>query len=444
MASSLAAMSDRPAILGGTPVRDGKQWPSWPQWDAAERQGLTGVLESGAWSGSRGGQAKSWAEELAAFQSARHGLALTNGTHTLEAALAACGIGEGDEVIVPAITFAATATTVLAVNATPVIVDVDPGSLCIDVAAAEAAIGERTRAIVPVHIAGRACDMDALTELCKRRGLALIEDCAHAPGTRWRGRGVGSFGSFGSFSCEASKLITAGEGGALTTGDEDLRARAWSYVNCGRVEGGHWYHHATYGSNLRMTEWQGALLRAQLRRYPGQQQLREERAAMLGAALTEIPGIEPQSADERSERRAYYAYVIHYEPAEFAGLHLNGLEAALAAEGIEFGDCYPSLNTLELFRTGNFAPRLRDGAPRLDYGTLRLPHAERVATSTLWLSHPMLLAEAEDVLDIARALARIQANAEAVARHTSGAGPFGGRLAGAARRAGGAFRSRRP
>ncbi len=435
-------MSNRPAILGGTPVRAGKSWPAWPQWDDSERSGLGQVLESGAWSSSLGEQASHWAAELAAFQGARHGLAVTNGTHTLEAALAACGIGEGDEVIVPAITFVATASVVLAVNATPVLVDVDADSLCIDVAAAEAAVTERTRAIMPVHIAGRACDMDALVELCSRHGLAMVEDCAHAPGTRWRGRSVGSFGSFGSFSFEASKLITAGEGGALTTNDEALRARAWSYVNCGRVEGEHWYHHASYGSNLRMTEWQGALLRAQLRRYPEHHRIREERAALLDAELEKVPGLRPQSGDPRIDSRAHYAYVLHYDAREFGGMSMGGLEAALAAEGIDFGDCYPSLNKLELFRQGNFAPRLRGGAPKIDYGGLSLPRAEQVAANTIWLSHPMLLAEPEDVLDIARALARIQSNATAVARRAEASG-MRGRFAGATSRLAGALRARR-
>lgn len=424
-------------------MRAGKSWPGWPQWDDEERAHLAAVLESGAWSSSSGEQTREWATEFAAFQGARHGLPVTNGTHTLEAALAACGVGEGDEVIVPAITFVATASVVLGVNATPVIVDVDPDSLCIDVAAAEAAITPRTRAIMPVHIAGTACDMDALTELCSRHGLAMVEDCAHAPGTRWRGRGAGSFGSFGSFSFEASKLITAGEGGALTTNDEALRARAWSYVNCGRVEGEHWYHHASYGSNLRMTEWQGALLRAQLQRYPTQHRIREERGDLLDAELAQVPGVRPQSGDPRMDSRARYCYVLHYDAAEFAGLSMPGFEAALAAEGIEFGGSYPSLNRLELFRTGNFAPRLRASAPHIDYSALSLPRAEHAAANTIWLSHPMLLAEPDDVLDIVRAIARIQANAAAVAKRADATGLRAGRLAGAAHRLGDALRSRR-
>jgi 3-amino-5-hydroxybenzoate synthase len=122
-------VSDRPAILNGTAVRAGKYWPEWPQWDESERAGLSEVLASGAWSNAHGEQARLWAAEFAALQGARHGLPLTNGTHTLEAALIACGVGEGDEVIVPALTFVATATAALAVNATPVLVDVEADSL---------------------------------------------------------------------------------------------------------------------------------------------------------------------------------------------------------------------------------------------------------------------------------------------------------------------------
>jgi dTDP-4-amino-4,6-dideoxygalactose transaminase len=422
-------VSDRPAILRGTAVRAGKSWPAWPQWDESEQAQLGEVLASGAWSNARGGQARLWATEFAALQGARHGLPLTNGTHTLEAALIACGVGEGDEVIVPALTFVATATTVLAVNATPVLVDVEADSLCIDVTAAEAAISERTRAVMAVHLGGRPCDMDALVELCQKHGLALIEDCAHAHGSRWRGRGAGTFGSFGSFSFEASKLITAGEGGALITNDEALRARAWEYVDCGRVEGEHWYHHTSAGSNLRMTEWQGALLRAQTRRFPGQHRLREERAAQLDEALEAIPGLRPQGGDPRIDSRAYYAYIIHYDPAEFGGMPLAGFEAALAAEGIEFGGCYPSLNRLELFRESRFGPRHRATAPAIDYAAQRLPRAEAAAANTVWLDHPMLLAEPEDVLDIARAMERIQRHAGAVAKRASRA-TVGARIAG--------------
>lgn len=412
-------MGDRPAILRGTPVRVGKAWPTWPQWDDAEHEALNATLESGKWSSFLGEQGTCFAAEFAAFQGARHGLALTNGTHTLEAALAACDVGEGDEVIVPALTFVSSATAVLAVNGTPILVDVDADSLCVDVAAAEAAITDRTRAIIAVHLAGAACDLDALLALCERRGLVLIEDCAHAHGSRWKGRGVGSFGSFGSFSFQAGKLMTAGEGGALISDDEALCARAWSYANCGRDERGRGFNHVAYGTNLRMTEWQGAILRAQLQRLPEQHRVREEGARLLDAEIGKIPGLRPQAGDRRMDSRARFAYVFHYDPEEFGGLPVEGFETALDREGVAVVAAYPSLNTLELFRAARFDPRLRASAPTVDYESLRLPNAEEAAANTVWLDHRMLLAGPDEVLDIARAASRIHEHAAAVRLRTS-------------------------
>jgi dTDP-4-amino-4,6-dideoxygalactose transaminase len=401
---------DLPAVLGGAPVRQ-DDYPTWPIWDDGERDGLLGVLDAGGWWQGDGDEAATFAAEFADFHGAAFGLALTNGTHTLEAAFAACDIGEGDEVIVPAMTFVASAGAVLAVNATPVLVDVDADTLCIDPAAAEAAITDRTRAIVAVHVAGAAADLDALTALCARHQLHLVEDCAHAHGTTWRGRGVGSWGDFGSFSMQRSKLMTAGEGGVLICNDEELRDRAWAYADCGRVDGEWFYHHATYGSNLRMTEWQGAVLRAQLRRFPEQNRTRNDNALALNAALDEIPGLRAPRRDPRMELQGNYCFVFHYDADEFAGLALRDFERALAAEGIPMGVSYPSLNDLAIFRNRNFAPRLREHAPSIDYSRLPLPRAEHAAASTVWLQHRILLAERDDVLDVARAAARIQAHA---------------------------------
>jgi dTDP-4-amino-4,6-dideoxygalactose transaminase len=378
--------------------------------------------------------AAEFASEFAAFQGARHGLPLANGSCSLEVALAACGIGSGDEVLVPGLTFVTTAISVLAVNAIPVFVDVDPDSLCLDATAAEAAVTERTRAVIPVHLAGRPCDLDALGELCETHGLAMIEDCAHAHGSRWRERGVGTFGSFGSFSFQLGKLMTAGEGGALITSDNDLRARAWSYANCGRVEGGHPYDHVTYGTNLRMTEWQGAVLQAQRARLPEQNRVRGERAGLLDAELTKIPGLRPQSGDARISSRGRYAYVFHYDPAEFNGLPVSGLVAALRHEGILAGESYPSLNTLRVFREGRIAQRLPDGGPRLDYASVRLPNAEYAAAHTVWLDHRMLLAEPDDVLGILTALEKIRDRSRAVKLRTGKAVTSAGRIIRAARR----------
>ena len=400
----------KPAVLGGEPVR-GSDYPSWPIWDHHERDGLLEVLEAGGWWQGNGTAAATFAAEFAAYHGARHGMALTNGTHTLEAALAACDVGDGDEVIVPGMTFIASAGAVLAVNATPVLVDIDADTLCIDPVAAEAAITPRTKAIVAVHVAGAAADLDALTDLCARRGLKLIEDCAHAHGTFWRGRGVGSWGDFGSFSMQRSKLMTAGEGGVLICNDDELRDRAWAYADCGRVKGEWFYHHATYGSNLRMSEWQGAVLRGQLQRFPEQNRIRNQNAVALNAALDEIPGIRAPRRDPRMDTQGNYCFVFHYDAQQFAGLPLRRFEAALAAEGIPMGVSYPSLTDLSVFRNRNFAPRLREHAPTLDYSSMHLPRAEHAAQSTVWLQHRLLLADREDVLDVARAVARVHEHA---------------------------------
>jgi dTDP-4-amino-4,6-dideoxygalactose transaminase len=410
----MTSLIERPAVLGGAPVRQ-RDYPSWPVWDEHERTALLEVLDAGGWWQGNGKVAATFAADFAAYHGATFGMALTNGTHTLEAALVACDVGEGDEVIVPGMTFVASAAAVLAVNATPVLVDIDADTLCIDPAAAEAAITPRTKAIVAVHVAGAAADLDALTELCARRGLRLIEDCAHAHGTFWRGRGVGSWGDFGSFSMQRSKLMTAGEGGVLICNDEALRDAAWAYADCGRVKGQWFYHHATYGSNLRMTEWQGAVLSGQLQRFPDQNRTRNDNAVALNAALDEIPGVRTPRRDPRMDSQGNYCFVFHYDAEQFAGLPLRNFEAALAAEGIPMGVSYPSLTDLAVFRNRNFAPRLREHAPTIDYSTQHLPRAEHAAASTVWLQHRLLLAEREDVLDVARAVARIQAHAADIA-----------------------------
>ncbi len=401
---------DAPAILGGTPIRRA-DYPSWPIWDDTERSGLLDVLESGGWWQGDGSTAATFASEFATYHGARYGMALTNGTHALEAALVACGIGEGDEVIVPGMTFIASATAVFAVNATPVLVDIDADTLCIDPDAAAAAITPRTKAIIAVHVAGAACDLDALVDLCRRRGLRLIEDCSHAHGTVWRGRGVGSWGDAGAFSMQHSKLMTAGEGGALICDDQEVRDRAWAYADCGRVTGEWFYHHATVGSNLRMTEWQGGVLLAQLHRFPEQNRIRNENAIALNAALDEIPGIRTPHRDSRMGSQGNYCFVFHYDNQHFAGLPLRAFESALAAEGIPMAVSYPSLSDLAVFRSANFGPRRRSTIHTIDYTTLHLPRAEAAAASTVWLQHRLLLADREAVLDVARAVARIQAHA---------------------------------
>ena len=225
------------AIHGGQPVRT-QPWPSWPQWDETERAGLLAVLERGEW----GGYDTAVTEFESAF-AARHAaqfcVTTVNGTTTLETALRALNIGPGDEVIVPPYTFIATAASVRIVGATPVFADVDLDTWNLSIPAVEAAISDRTKAVIPVHFGGLPVDFDSLLPLARKHNLFVIEDAAHAHGSSWNGQPVGALGVAGSFSFQASKNLTAGEGGALLTNDPDLAERMWSIANCGRSPDGH-------------------------------------------------------------------------------------------------------------------------------------------------------------------------------------------------------------
>ncbi|HEV8145966.1 MAG TPA: aminotransferase class I/II-fold pyridoxal phosphate-dependent enzyme, partial [Bryobacteraceae bacterium] len=208
------------ALLGGTPLRI-RKFSRWPQHSAADRERVAAVVESGHWGGypvpSR--WAGEFAQRFADLHNAKYGLCLANGTIALVAALQAAGIKFGDEVIVPAYTWDGTATAVLFAGGVPIFADVDPDTYCLSVESARAAITPRTRAILPVHLAMRFADMDGLMQLARENNLKVIEDCAHAHGGSYRGRGAGSIGDLGCFSFQESKLMTAGEGGIVITSD---------------------------------------------------------------------------------------------------------------------------------------------------------------------------------------------------------------------------------
>lgn len=240
------------AINGGEPVVKSGLGKSWPIFDETEENALLEVLRSGAW--NRREKVDEVGEKFAAYQDAKYGIPLANGTVALQCALKAAGITAGDEVIVPALTFVATGTSVVCVNAVPVIVDIDPLTYNIAPDAIEAAITPRTRAIIPVHNGGYPADMDAIMDIADRHNLTVIEDCAHAHGSQWRGKGMGSIGHLGTFSFQIGKTLTCGEGGMVLTNDEALANSANQVANL----------------NMRMTNLQAALLLSQLERFDEQ------------------------------------------------------------------------------------------------------------------------------------------------------------------------------
>lgn len=385
------------AIHGNAPVRS-TPWPRWPQWDERERAQLNKVLESGEWGGFNPG-VREFERAFAARHQATYCYAAVNGTLTLEAALRAVGVGFGDEVIVPPYTFIATANAPRLAGATPVFVDIDPATYNLDINLVEAAITERTKAIIPVHFGGLPADMDALMPLAEKYGIAVIEDAAHAHGSTWHGKPVGTIGHIGSFSLQASKNLTAGEGGILLTNDEALAGKLWSYINQGRTPGGAWYEHAIQGSNLRMTGWQAGILLAQLERFEEQLQRRQENARRLHTILAEVDGLEPQQWDERCDLHAHHLFIIRYDAAAWQGVPRERLVKALQAEGIPLSSGY----AVPLYKQPPLA------APYSRH--FDCPATERAcATEGTWMHHAVLLAEPEEMDDIARAIFKVREN----------------------------------
>ncbi|NUQ71144.1 MAG: DegT/DnrJ/EryC1/StrS family aminotransferase [Chthonomonadales bacterium] len=399
---------ERLALDGGAPVRTAP-WPSWPVFGDEERKLLNEVLESGQWWAVGGKKVPEFEEAFARAQEAKHAVCVTNGTAALEIALRALGIGCGDEVIVPPYTFIATASSVLAVSATPVFVDIEPDSLNIDPNLIEAAITDRTRAIIPVHIGGRPADMDGVLAVASRHGLAVIEDAAQAHAAEWRGRKVGALGTCGTFSFQASKNLNAGEGGAILTNDDAVADKCWSVHNVGRTRSGKWYEHHVLGGNYRMTEFQAAILLGQLGRLSEQTERRTANAQRLTAGLRAIPGISVGGDDPRVTRHAYHLYPFRYDAAAFSGRSRDEFLRALNAEGIPCGAGYVPLYKEVVFQRKSAGQGSWCSAGRrIDYAAVDCPVCEAVCADAVWLFQTVLLAESRDMDDIITAIARIQ------------------------------------
>ena len=408
-------MSEPLAILGGVPLRR-DPWPEWPEHGAPERDALERVLESRQWGGfpSPNTEARAFSEEFARYVGARFAVTCANGTVSLTLALQAARLSRGAEVITTAYSFVGTAGGIVAAGGVPVPVDVLPETYCIDPAAVESAITERTEAVMPVHLACAMADMDRLQEICRRRGLVLIEDCAHAHGMQWRGRGAGSIGDFGSFSMQSSKLLTAGEGGCVTTSDERSEGRLQALVNCGRRETPRAREvEPMLGHNLRMTEWQAALLREQLRRLPEQQERRRRNVAHFLEQIRNVPGLDTPPADARISAPTYYQLILRYRPEAFCGAPRDAVVLALKAEGVPCsGRFYVPLNEDPLFALDE---RTNPAARARDYTAARFPVARRAAyDESIWLPHTLFLGGERELQDLVAAFAKVQAHAAAL------------------------------
>jgi len=402
------------ALCGGAPVRP-QGYPAWPVHDERDAQAVAEVVRSGRWGGfpEPGPLAASFAERFAAYQGSRHGVVMANGTVTMEVALKALGIGWGDEVIVPALTFSATAYAPIAAGALPVFVDVTEATWTIDPDAVEAAVTPRTRAIMPVHLGHQMADMDRIMAIASAHDLAVVEDCAHAHGQRWNDVGAGCIGAFGSFSHQSSKILTAGEGGSLLTGDDRLARLAHSIIDCGRPKDDAEREY-TFGANYRLGELHAALLEVALDRFPAQQARRAELGALFQEQVAAVAGIRVMPPDPRITRWSFYRYLIAIDPDAFAGRTNAAVCDALEAEGVGAWTGYEPMSRYDLFQPAlSRLPVTVEHAAQLDPSRMSFPVAEAAGLrEAVYVDEHVFRSDEDGVAQAVEAIAKIQRHAD--------------------------------
>jgi dTDP-4-amino-4,6-dideoxygalactose transaminase len=372
------------------------QFPFWPHYDDDEMAAAMAVLRSGRVNYWTGTEVRHFEQEYAAAIGAAHTVALANGTVALELALAALGIGPGDEVVTSPRTFIASASCAVMRGAKPVFADVDRDSQNIHALSIEQVLSSRTRAIILVHLAGWPCDMDSILQLANTNNIAVIEDCAQANGARYRDRSVGSFGVFGAFSfCQDKIISTGGEGGLLATQDESLWSRAWSLKDHGKsyqaahrqdhAPGFRWLHES-FGTNGRMTEFQAAIGRRQLAKLEEWIRRRRMNAQRLYEGFSTIGALRVPMPDEHI-RHAYYKFYAFLDPARLkSSWTRDRIVAEVAARGVP---CF-SGSCSEVYLERAFDDS--DARP-----AQRLPVARELGeTSLMFLVHPTLMLEHMD------------------------------------------------
>jgi dTDP-4-amino-4,6-dideoxygalactose transaminase len=403
------------AILGGPKTRT-EPYPEWPVWDQRDIDAVTEVIKSGRWGGFPypGPKTAELARKFVEMQGGGYAVPMANGTVTMEVACRAANIGWGDEVIVPAYTFQATAAAPMAAGAIPVIVDVDPNTYCLDPKAAEQAITSKTKAIIPVHLGHQMADMDAIMALAERYNLIVIEDCAHAHGAKWNGQGAGTIGHFGSFSLQSSKTLTTGEGGILLCRTPELAAKAASIIDCGRphaLGGGPEDESMDYqvGGNYRLSEIAAALALVGVERLPAQAKQREEMAAYLDESLSEIQGVRVIKRDPRHTTRSFYRYMFAITPEEF-GVEHEVLCAALDAEGVGCWVGYEAMHNYTLFQPQKSKLAVPSAFPEyFKFDKMNLPEATRACEhEAVWLDEAVFRCGPRGVDDAVAAIKKIQ------------------------------------
>ena len=393
------------AIFGGEPILSG-DWPKWPYAGERERQLIEEVLSSDLWGGTGlGPKITELNEKFAQYCDVKFGAAVANGTVTMELCLKAWGIGPGDEVIVPAVTFMATAIAVHHVGATVVYVDIDPRTLNIDNEKVADAITDRTRAIIPVHAGGHPCDMDPLMEIARKHDIKVLEDAAQAHGAIYKGRKVGSLGDVASFSFQQSKNMQSGEGGIVVSDDKelvDLIHYSLSKFGRGIREKYAGHIHYRFGWNACYTEIQAAIALAQLERLEEQSGKRAENAKKLYALMDGIEGIETLNWQPYCDRHAHHLFYFRFKSEEFENATRTQFLAALNKEGAVASSFYPmALYNQPLYKSET----------DLSMRKTACPFAEQSCRDVVFFEQNLLLADSHRVELIAEAIKKVRNNA---------------------------------
>jgi len=417
------------AIKGGKPTIE-HQWEKWPVVGKTEIELIKKVTESGNWS-YNGPMETEFKKKWAAFNGSKYAILVANGTVSLQLAWEALGIGYGDEVIVPGLTWQADPATIVDVNAIPILVDIEEDSWCIDPAKIEAVITSRTKAIAAVHFYGTICNMDAIRAIAQKHHLFLLEDCSHQHGSVYKGKKVGTMGDVGSFSLQITKALTSGEGGILTTDSFEIAEKLEALRNCGRrsnmskffnidtsVDTGNYVSEGNFlqSGNYRITEFQAAVLFGQLEKLPGQIALREENALYLNSKLAQIEGIKAMRREPGTEVQSYYRFAFRYDSEAFKGLSVKKFREALSAElNFPIISCNPPLNADELYDPQTKKRhRISDKYfEAINPKRFQLPVATKAFHETsVCAHHKILLSTKEDMDKIAEAVLKIKDNVD--------------------------------
>ncbi|MEZ3425872.1 MAG: DegT/DnrJ/EryC1/StrS family aminotransferase [Lachnospiraceae bacterium] len=404
---------------------------SWPLSDSSTLTQLESVLKSGRWAISgqwKGGKTKCelFEEAYAKFNHINYCAAFDHGSSSLLAAMQGLGIGPGDEVIIPALTWVACIISICNINATPVVVDIDPNTYCISPEEIRKAITPRTKAIMPVHLYGCMADMHEIMKIAKENNLYVIEDASHSHGSVWENRYAGSIGDVGCFSFQQGKVLTCGEGGAVITSEKNLydklieirtNSRLYKEQKECTLEHMHLYESGKIlGTNYCISEFQAAVLLDQLSKLENWNKIKEDNAKYLDTELSKIDGVSTMYHDKRVDKQSYYRYCIKVDNRYFADKPVKRICQALEAElGIVIEQPYPSLNKNVLYKPETLQTYKwsEEYAKRIRLNNEAFPCAERAAFNEgVIFHHSYLLGNSQDMDRVVEAFAKVQKYAE--------------------------------